>query len=441
MCSDMAKVMHTLAGKPMLQWVIEAAQDLNPAEIFVVYGHAGEQLQRNFSHLAIRWIAQAEQLGTGHALAQVLPHLQLNDEVMVLCGDVPLISSATLAALLNPKEPLALSLVVAELADPTGLGRILRDSQHKVVGIKEEKDASESERKIQEIYAGMLATTAVKLQQWLPKLSKANAQGEYYLTQIVDFAVQEGLAIHTVKAKTSEEIQGVNTRAQLAELERYYQRWQAEKLLAQGVSLLDPARIDVRGKLSVGIDTIIDVNVVIEGTVVIGKACYIGPNVVLKNVTLADHVRIEASCVVEGAVIGASCHIGPFARLRPGTQLAMGVKIGNFVEIKQATIDYQSKVNHLSYIGDAILGQQVNVGAGSITCNYDGANKHITTIGDAAFIGSNTALVAPVVIGAGATIGAGSTITKDTPAGQLTLSRSKQQTLSNWQRPVKKSRE
>lgn len=441
MYSSLPKVLHPLAGKPMLQWVIEAAQVLNPENIYVVYGHAGEQILAFFQDAPVQWIRQTAQLGTGHAVAQVLPYLNPEDEVIILCGDVPLISSQTLALLTRQLTQQALNLVIAKFDNPTGLGRIIRDEHSQILGIVEEKDATEQQRTIREIYAGILATSAANLLRWLPKLSHANAQQEYYLTEIVDFAVNENRPINGIFAKRPEEIQGVNTRSQLIQLERYYQLQQAERLLSTGVTLLDPTRFDLRGELAVGQDVIIDVNVIIEGKVTIGNHCYIGPNTVLKNVQMADHVEILANCVIETTVIASHCTIGPFARLRPGSQLAQGAKIGNFVEIKQATIGPKSKVNHLSYIGDATLGEQVNIGAGTITCNYDGANKHHTEIGDHAFIGSNSQLVAPVKIGEWATIGAGSTITKDVPSGQLSLSRVKQQIIPDWQRPVKKGKE
>lgn len=441
MVSQLPKVLHTLAGKPMLQWVIEAAQALNPTAIYVVYGHGSEQIRAHFQHFPIHWIEQQQQLGTGHAVAQVLPYLNLAEQVVVLCGDVPLISPQTLQQLIACQAGNALHLVTAKLENPTGLGRIIRDQHAQIIGIIEEKDATEQQRSIKEIYAGILATSVNNLASWLPKLSNNNAQQEYYLTEIVDFARQEACSIQGVLTNAPEEILGVNSRAQLIQLERYYQQQQALRLLNDGVTIIDPARFDLRGELTVGQDVTIDVNVIIEGKVTIGSNTYIGPNVLLKNVQIAEQVNIQANCVVEGAVIAKHCSVGPFARIRPGTQLAESAKIGNFVETKQAAIGAHSKVNHLSYIGDATLGQYVNVGAGTITCNYDGVNKYHTQIGDHAFIGSNTQLVAPVKVGEWATIGAGSTITKDAPVGQLTLSRAKQQTIPNWQRPAKKSKE
>lgn len=441
MYSSLPKVLHPLAGKPMLQWVIEAAQALEPEAIYIVYGHEGEQIRTFFQAAPVRWIYQTAQLGTGHAVSQVLPYLNPEDEVIILCGDVPLISAQTLKQLIQQLTQTTLSLVIAKLNNPTGLGRIIRGERAEILGIVEEKDATEQQRNINEIYAGILATSAANLLRWLPRLSNANAQQEYYLTEIVDFAVKDHCSIRGIFAKTPEEIQGVNTRTQLIQLERYYQQQQAERLLNAGVSVLDPARFDLRGELTVGQDVIIDVNVIIEGQVSIGSHCYIGSNTLLKNVQIADHVKVLANCVLEDTVIANGCTIGPFARLRPGSQLAEGAKIGNFVEIKQAIIGFQSKVSHLSYIGDATLGMHVNIGAGTITCNYDGANKHHTDIGDHAFIGSDTQLVAPVKIGDWATIGAGSTITKDVPPEQLSLSRVKQQIIPGWQRPVKKGKE
>jgi len=441
MFSGLPKVLHPLAGKPMLGWVIEAAERLSPTSIYIVYGHGGEQIRQHFAKANVNWVAQTEQLGTGHAVAQVLSHLDPEDRVVVLCGDVPLISAQTLTELTQSLAQNELNLVVAKLADPSGLGRIIRNQQGQITGIVEEKDATEAERSIDEIYAGILATSAANLLRWLPRLSNANAQQEYYLTQIVDFAIAENCRIQGVIAKAAEEIQGVNTRNQLIHLERYYQLNQAQQLLAKGVTLMDPARFDLRGELNCGQDVLIDVNVILEGKVSIGNNCSIGANVLLKNVQLADNVVIHANSVLESAIIDDDCVIGPFARIRPGTRLAKGAKIGNFVEVKQAHIGPGSKVNHLSYIGDAALGSEVNIGAGTITCNYDGVNKHQTEIGDHAFIGSNTQLVAPVKVGAHATIGAGSTITRDAPAGQLSLSRAKQQVIPNWQRPKKKDKE
>lgn len=441
MYSSLPKVLHPLAGKPLLQWVIEAAQFLTPETIYIVYGHGGEQIQTYFQHADVQWIKQEEQLGTGHAVAQVMPYLRSEDDVIVLCGDVPLIAPHTLLKLTQQLNQKSLNLLVARLDDPTGLGRIIRNNQSQIVAIVEEKDATDQQRLIKEIYAGILATSANNLLQWLPKLSNANAQNEYYLTEIVDFAINESCHIHGVLANTAQEIQGVNTREQLIQLERYYQQQQARRLLNSGVTILDPARFDLRGELIIGQDVTIDVNVVIEGKVTIGSNCYIGPNVILKDVKIANNVAIYANSVIEATTIADGCTVGPFARLRPGTQLATQAKVGNFVEIKQATIGPSSKVNHLSYIGDATLGEHVNIGAGTITCNYDGANKHHTEIGDYAFIGSNTQLVAPVKVGEWATIGAGSTITKDAPSGQLTLSRVRQQVIPNWQRPVKQRKE
>lgn len=440
MHSSLPKVLHKLAGKPMLQRVVETAQSLKPQAIYIVYGHGGEQLQTYFNALPVQWVQQVEQLGTGHAVAQVLPFIDASDHVLILCGDVPLISSQTLGQLTADLTPTSLKLVVALVDNPLGLGRIIRNEAKQIIDIIEEKDATEQQRTIKEIYAGILATSGANLRRWLPKLSNSNLQQEYYLTEVVRFAVQEQCTIASVCAAHSEEIQGVNSRTQLIQLERYYQQSQAQNLLSKGVTILDPARFDLRGELSVGQDVVIDINVILEGDVSLGNNCYIGPNVILRNVKIADNTTIQANSIIEDAVIASHCTIGPFARIRPGTQLNAGAKVGNFVEIKKATIGSNSKISHLSYVGDATLGQNVNVGAGTITCNYDGVNKHHTYIADNVFVGSNTALVAPITIGDKATIGAGSVITKDTPAGQLTLSRSRQVTIPTWQRPVKESK-
>lgn len=435
MHSDLPKVLHPLAGKPMLQWVIEAAEQLRPAAIHVIHGHGGECVRQQFAHAHVNWIEQSEQLGTGHAVAQALPYLDADDQVLVLYGDVPLISVLTLQRLHQSTPKQALGLLIATLAEPYGLGRILRNQQGEIIAIIEEKDATESQRSIKEIFSGILLVPAQKLHCWLPQLNAHNAQGEYYLTDIVKFAVAEKMPVTSVMTDYPQEIYGINSRVQLIALERHYQSRLAEQLMAQGVTIMDPLRFDVRGTLQVGKDVTIDNNVLFEGEVIIGSHCYIGPNCVVKNSVIGDHVEIKANTVVEQASIQANCSIGPFARVRPGTQLAEGVKIGNFVELKQAVVGSQSKINHLSYIGDAEIGREVNIGAGTITCNYDGVNKHLTRIEDHAFIGSNTALVAPVVIGKKAFIGAGSTITKAAPAGKLSLSRSKQLCIPDWQPP------
>ncbi len=438
MRSALPKVLHPLAGKPLLGHVLDTAEQLQAESICVVYGHGGEAVPARFPERAVTWVLQAQQLGTGHAVAQAIDHVQDADTVLVLYGDVPLISAPTLQRLIAASGPHALGLLTVDMPDPTGYGRIVRDAAGRVVRIVEQKDASAEERAITEVNTGMLAAPGAHLRRWLGALDNRNAQGEFYLTDVVALAVQDGLAVQTVAPASSAEVQGVNTRAQLAELERLYQRAHADRLMAAGATLLDPARLDVRGELTVGQDVVIDVNVVFEGQVRLGDRVRIGPNTVIRDSTIADDVEILSHCLVEGAHIGAKTRIGPFARIRPETTLAAEVHVGNFVEIKKSDVGQGSKINHLSYIGDTTIGRKVNIGAGTITCNYDGANKHRTIIGDEAFIGSDTQLVAPVEVGAGATIGAGSTITRSAPPGELTLSRAAQTTVPGWKRPVKK---
>lgn len=438
MRSRLPKVLHEVGGKPMLEHVVDAARQLDARRIQVVYGHGGEAVRSALVHLEVVWVEQGEQLGTGHAVAQTLPHMGAGDTVLVLYGDVPLISAETLRQVVAVAQQDSLGLLTVRLDDPRGYGRIVRDNQGGVVRIVEEKDASTEQRAIAEINTGMLAVSGERLQKWLAVLDNNNAQGEYYLTDIIAMAVREGVKVSTVTPLSVAEVMGVNNRVQLAEVERHYQRAQAERLMLAGITLRDPARFDVRGELSAGSDVTIDVNVVIEGKVVLGNGVRIGPNVVLRNAAIGDDVEILAQCVIEDAVIGAHCRIGPFARIRPETRLAADVHIGNFVEIKKSEIGQGSKINHLSYVGDATVGGNVNIGAGTITCNYDGANKHRTTIGNDVFVGSSTQLVAPVTVGDGATIGAGSTITRDAPPGELTLSRAPQQTRPGWKRPIKK---
>lgn len=439
MRSSLPKVLHPLAGRPMVEHVFSAAQALAPDRIHVVYGHRGEQLRERYANAMwpLNWVEQTERLGTGHAVQQVVPHLSSGDLVLVLYGDVPLVRPETLSRLLELATAQGMALVTAELPEPYGYGRILRDAGS-IKGIVEEKDATEAQRAIREINTGILAARADLLERHLARLDNGNAQREYYLTDVVGMAAKEGIAIASVAPKSEEEILGVNDRAQLARLERHHQRMQAERLMAQGVTLLDPARIDVRGELLTGTDVLIDVNAVFEGKVELGDNVSIGPNCVIRNARIEAGTKIAANCVIEDAGIGTNCRIGPFARIRPETKVEEGAHIGNFVEIKKSAIGRGSKVNHLSYIGDAEIGSGVNIGAGTITCNYDGVNKHLTKIGDGAFIGSDTQLVAPVTVGAGATIGAGSTITRDAPPNELTLSRSPQQTRPGWKRPVKK---
>jgi bifunctional UDP-N-acetylglucosamine pyrophosphorylase/glucosamine-1-phosphate N-acetyltransferase len=438
MKSALPKVMHSLAGKPMLQHVIDSAATLPDSDIHVVIGHGADQVKQQLHNQPVTLALQAEQLGTGHAVAQALPQCRHESIVLILYGDVPLIQSQTLTQLIHIAARDHLALLTVELDDPTGYGRIVRNAAKDVVAIVEHKDASDAQRAINEVNTGIMALKHSYLQAWLPKLSAENAQGEYYLTDIIAMAAAEGVRIGAIQPACEQEVQGVNNRLQLAELERWYQRQQAEALMTNGITLMDPARIDVRGKLSASQDVLIDVNCVFEGEVSLGEGVIIGPNCLIRNSRIAAGCRIEANSIIDGAQVGEAAVIGPFARLRPGTELAEGSKIGNFVETKKSRIGKGSKVNHLSYIGDATIGEEANIGAGTITCNYDGVNKSETHIGDRAFIGSNTALVAPVKVGADATIAAGSVITKDTPAGQLSVGRARQQTLSHWKRPSKR---
>lgn len=438
MISEIPKVLHPLGGIPLLTHVVKTAQLLSADSIHVVYGNGGSTVREVLDHLPVNWIDQHQQLGTGHAVLQAMPYCNDQDQVLVLYGDVPLIEVDTLRRLLKDTPPNGLGLVVAELDDPTGFGRIIRNDVANIIGIVEHKDANPQQRAIKEINTGIMTATAGQLKNWLPKLTNQNKQQEYYLTDIVALAVASGIPVGGVVVNRIEEIQGVNDRLQLASLERCYQRRLAKELMYAGVTIADPQRIDIRGEVKIGSDVVLDINVVLEGKIKIGKNCYIGPNVVIRNATLADHVTVEANSVIDGAIIQSHCQIGPFARIRPGTVIDKQVQIGNFVEVKKTSIGKGTKVCHLTYLGDATLGEQVNIGAGCITCNYDGVNKWQTIIEDHAFIGSNTAMVAPVTIGKGATVGAGSTITMQVPASHLTLSRSKQETIANWQRPQKR---
>jgi len=440
MKSDLPKVLHPIGARPMLAHVIDSAQSLSPDAIHVVYGHGGERVKEQLSGLPVSWILQSQQLGTGHAVSQAMEEIADSQIVLVLYGDVPLISPATLSRLVDAAKDSRLGLLTAELDDPTGYGRIVRDSAGNVTSIVEQKDASPDQLAIAEINTGMLAVNAAQLRGWLSRIDNRNSQGEYYLTDIIALAVESGVRINAISTSDLSEIEGVNNRVQLAELERVFQQRQAKRLMLEGVTLRDPARFDLRGSLKVGRDVEIDIGVIIEGEVEIGDRCSIGPNCILKDVVLGSDVRIEANSILDSSILGNHCLIGPFARLRPDCRLADNVKVGNFVEVKKSTVDKGSKINHLTYVGDTRMGANVNVGAGTITCNYDGINKHRTVIGDDVFIGSDTQLVAPVTIGDGATIGAGSTITRNTPAGELTLSRSEQKTRKGWKRPLKTKR-
>ena len=436
MHSNLPKVLHPIAGKALAQHVIDTARQLSPEKLIVVSGHGGAAVRATLSADDICWAEQAQQLGTGHAVAQALTQLADCPQTLVLYGDVPLTTVGTLQHLLQAGRN-GMAILTVDLADPTGYGRIVRDSHGQVQRIVEQKDATPEEKTIREVNTGIMTVPTARLAVWLSSLKNDNAQGEYYLTDIVGLAVAEGLPIHTAQPEGEWEVLGVNSKVQLAELERQHQRNLADQLLVAGVRLADPARIDIRGTLTHGRDVAIDVGCVFEGQVSLGDAVEIGPYCVLKNVKVGAGTRVAPFCHFEDAVIGPDGVLGPFARLRPGTELGPEVHIGNFVEVKKSTIAAQSKANHLAYIGDAEIGERVNVGAGTITCNYDGANKFKTIIEDDVFIGSDTQLVAPVTVGRGATLGAGTTLTKDAPPDTLTVSRAKQVSITGWQRPKK----
>jgi len=434
MHSEIPKVLHELAGRPLLAHVIACARALKPARIHVVYGYGGRQVPDGLAEANVEWVLQAEQKGTGHALRQAMTDIGDDTLVLVLYGDVPLTRSESLRPLIAAAAAGNLALMTVELAEASGYGRIVRDAQGRVTRIVEHKDATPAERALREVNTGILAAPAGRLKKYLAALKNDNAQGEYYLTDVVALAAADGVKITSLSPVDHWEIMGVNSKAQLAELERIQQRNQAQALMEQGLTLRDPARFDLRGTLTFGVDVVIDVNVVIEGNVSLGDRVQIGPNNVLRDCAIGADSVVQPNCVIEQAGIGQHCRIGPFARIRPEARIADRAHIGNFVEIKKADIGAGSKINHLSYIGDSQVGRDVNIGAGTITCNYDGAHKHRTVIGDGAFIGSNTALVAPVTIGAGATVGAGSTITSDVPDDTLAVSRTKQKTVPGWKR-------
>ncbi|BAO43179.1 bifunctional UDP-N-acetylglucosamine diphosphorylase/glucosamine-1-phosphate N-acetyltransferase GlmU [Thiolapillus brandeum] len=438
MKSRLPKVLHTLAGRPLLAHVMDTAASLQPDRMVVVYGHGGEQVREALDAPELQWVEQASRLGTGHAVQQAIPVLKDVDQVLILYGDVPLMRPGSLQSLVE-KAASGFGLMTIDLDDPTGYGRILRNEQGQVQGIVEEKDATPEQLQIREVNTGIMLVEARSLERWLEQITPQNAQGEYYLTDIVALAVAEGVEIAVAQPAEAVEAEGVNDRLQLASLERVYQRWQADALMRGGVTLRDPNRFDLRGHLHTGLDVSLDVNVVVEGDVVLGDNVSVGANTVLRNVRVADNTVIRENCVIEDAIIGPDSAIGPFSRIRPGTELVGGAHVGNFVEIKNSRIGLGSKVNHLTYIGDTDMGAGVNIGAGTITCNYDGAFKHRTRIEDKAFIGSNTALVAPVSVGEDATIGAGSVIVKDAPPGELTLARGKQVTIRGWKRPKKET--
>ena len=439
MKSTLPKVLHPLAGKPLLGHVLQAVRQLGVARVHAIVGHGADAVQARYADdPSLNWVLQREQKGTGHALLQVMPHIETDNTILVLYGDVPLISVATLQRLLSAVADSAVALLTVNLSHPQGYGRILRNSNGRVAGIVEEKDASEGERQIKEVNTGIMAVKGSLLQRWLPMLSNDNAQGEYYLTDIIGMAAGEGYDVKAIPPEHHREVEGINSRAQLASMERWHQHRLAEQLMSDGVTLMDPHRIDIRGSLSAGADSVLDINLVIEGDVVLGREVRIGPNCVIANSTIGDGATIHANCVIEDAVVGNSAQVGPFARLRPGTVMEGGSKVGNFVETKSTTLGEGSKVNHLSYVGDSVVGKNVNIGAGTITCNYDGANKHKTYIEDGVFVGSNTSLVAPLRLGSGSTIGAGSTISGDVGQGQLAVARARQRLIDGWVRPSKK---
>ena len=438
MFSDTPKVLHRIAGKAMLQHVVESAQRLHAHRIHLVVGFEGQNIRDALAGQALLCVNQDQQLGTGHAVMQALPAINDDSTILVLYGDVPLIRADTLAELIARTDHGALAVLTLISADPTGLGRIIRDADGHPIAIVEEKDASAQQKLIKETNSGILAGPARKMRRWISQLQTNNAQGEYYLTDVIEMAVADGTHVTTLTVEDPMEVQGINNRLQLAELERHYQQLRARELLLSGVTLADPARFDLRGELSCGKDVEIDINVIIEGKVTLGNRVIIGPNVYIKNATIGDDTQILANSHLDHVEIADKCAVGPYARLRPGTVLNTGSKIGNFVETKKAKIGAGSKVNHLSYIGDATLGKNVNVGAGTITCNYDGFNKFETRINDGVFVGSNTALVAPVTLGENVTIGAGSTITGDVPEGNLAVARGRQRNIDRWKRPSKK---
>lgn len=437
MRSALPKVLHPVAGKSMLGHVIDTARALNPQRIHVVIGHGAEAVRERLTADDLNFVLQEQQLGTGHAVAQALPFISA-EQVLVLYGDVPLIEAPTLERLLAHAGPAQLALLTVELADPTGYGRIIRDAERRVAAIVEQKDASLEQLAIREGNTGILAMPGARMAEWMGRLSNSNAQGEYYLTDVIAMAVADGLSVATAQPQDAMEVQGANDRRQLAELERHFQQRAARRLMAQGVTLRDPARFDVRGEVTAGRDVVIDVNVILEGRVVIEDDVQIGPNCVIRNSTLRRGAVVKANSHLEGAELGEGADCGPFARLRPGSVLGAKAHVGNFVELKNAVLGEGAKAGHLAYLGDAEIGALSNIGAGTITCNYDGANKHRTTIGVDAFIGTNNSLVAPLSIGDGATTAAGSVITSEVPAATLAVGRARQRNIDGWQRPVKK---
>ncbi|TMO56855.1 bifunctional N-acetylglucosamine-1-phosphate uridyltransferase/glucosamine-1-phosphate acetyltransferase [Pseudoalteromonas aurantia] len=438
MRSNLPKVLHPIAGKPMVQHVIDNAVALGARATNLVFGHGGEQLKKALANNDVNWVLQEEQLGTGHAVAVTTSHIKDDDTVLILYGDVPLTKRSTLERLLSVTPAQGLAVLTVDLVNPHGYGRMLRENGQ-LVGIVEQKDASADQLRITEINTGIMAANGKLLKRWLVNLSNDNAQGEYYLTDIVAMAHKDGVEITSAQPDDPMEVEGANNRVQLAALERAFQAWQAETLMLNGATLADPSRVDVRGSVTTGQDVHIDINVIFEGNVTLGNNVVIGPNCVLKDCTIDDGVVVKANTMIEQAQVASGCTLGPFARLRPGAVMEEDSHVGNFVEMKKTRLGKGSKANHLTYLGDTEVGEKVNIGAGTITCNYDGVNKSQTVIGDNAFIGSNSSLVAPVTIGKGATVGAGSVITARVDNEQLAVARSKQRNLSGWQRPVKKA--
>jgi bifunctional UDP-N-acetylglucosamine pyrophosphorylase/glucosamine-1-phosphate N-acetyltransferase len=438
MHSDKPKVLHTLAGRALLSHVYQTAASIEHSAINIVYGHGGDLVPDTCSGFQASWVEQKEQLGTGHAVLQALPNVTDVDDVLILYGDVPLISKETLMSLVDASSDTGFSLLTTQLDNPKGYGRIIRDYKENVISIVEEKDANEEQKSINEVNSGFMAVKGKLLKKWVNALKNENKQNEYYLTDIVELAANDGVNANPVFANSVIEVQGINTRAQLAEAERYYQLLQAHDLMNKGVGLIDPVRFDLRGELEVGRDIDIDINVVIEGKVKLGNNVTIGSNCYLKDTEIADNVHVLPNTMIDNAVIGNGCRIGPFARIRPDTSLAEDVHIGNFVELKKTNVGKGSKVNHLTYLGDSQVGTETNIGAGTITCNYDGANKHQTIIGDDVFVGSDVQLIAPVRVNNGATIAAGTTISKDVAENELAITRTEQKSISKWKRPRKK---
>ena len=437
MQSRLPKVLHKIAGQPLLSHVLTAAKTVNDAKSIVVTGFGGDQVENTIGKQADAFVTQPDQLGTGHAVQCALPHMRENAKVLILYGDVPLIAPQTISKMLDTVTDNQMGLLTVILDDPSGYGRIIRDTDNNIAAIVEQKDASPEQLKVNEVNTGVMALTSQQLMGWLPQIDNNNAQGEYYLTDLIAIATSDSVKVKSIQPQSATEVEGVNNRVQLSQLERARQRQKAQKLMESGTSLADPERFDQRGELIAGTDNFIDINCIFEGEVKLGSNVHIGPNCQIINSTIGDGVEIKANTIIEDSVVGDNAILGPFARLRPGTELADNTKIGNFVETKKAKVGKGSKINHLSYVGDAELGEGVNVGAGTITCNYDGANKFNTTIGDNSFVGSNSTLVAPVKVADNSFVGAGSTITKDTEENSLAISRAKQRNIEGWKRPTK----